>query len=660
MLKLEVRALGAAAARSDWTKNCVILLDSTLIRTRHTSFTWASVLTSEFRSAGLPFNLSAALVTYCAMLLEEQRFLHEDLERLEQGISDRVAEDSRHVRLNGSSLKLLCSLLTIYQIRDRLNRDHQIAGFLNRIQEQSKRLVDIYNDTEGLRTKEIQSISTGDPFDEFSKQMAEIKDFHKRYPNEPVENLERVYKRKAPGEGESATMEVDNMFTGEEAFGRFLDLTTVHEDYLNLQNIKRVSYLQYLTMFDNFGPPHMTLKRADKSTDAYFNYVGRLADYLESFMRRTRPLEDLDKLFTLVDQDFEKAWEENSVPCWGPEVQPVGPAAPKTEGTGEGVWCPDCEKEFKNDNVYKSHLSGKKHIKAAEARKAQGAANGTPNGETTNGHTNARGSTVQRLKERAIAEREYRVKRLASMMETVRTDTRVNVERKQGMTERERQLELDAMFAESAEAPNRNGDDESDSDGDEKIYNPLKLPLAWDGKPIPYWLYKLHGLGVEFPCEICGNFVYMGRRAFDKHFNEARHIYGLKCLGITNTTLFREITGIEDALKLWDKITRDKKKEKAGGENVVQMEDADGNVMPEKVYYECVTPSAPLWRRTDANQSTVYRSKVFFEWLMDSATFSKRWPDFTRSYVQEVYIISMPPPWEYQLHLTITRRFDRL
>ena len=31
------------------------------------------------------------------MLLEDQRFLHEDLERLEQAISDRVAEDPRHV-----------------------------------------------------------------------------------------------------------------------------------------------------------------------------------------------------------------------------------------------------------------------------------------------------------------------------------------------------------------------------------------------------------------------------------------------------------------------------------------------------------------------------------------------------------------------------------
>lgn len=29
---------------------------------------------------------------------------------------------------------------------------------------------------------------------------------------------------------------------------------------------------------------------------------------------------------------------------------------------------------------------------------------------------------------------------------------------------------------------------------EEAIYNPLKLPMGWDGKPIPYWLYKLHGL----------------------------------------------------------------------------------------------------------------------------------------------------------------------
>ena len=313
-------------------------------------------------------------------------------------------------------------------------------------------------------------------------------------------------------------------------------------------------------------------------TDQYFNYAGELSKYLESFLRRTRPLENLDKLFLSFDEDFVKAWDNNDVTGWAPEMAPsIGPAT-------DGIWCGDCEKEFKNDNVFKAHLTGKKHVRAAEARSARQEETGGTNG--TNGSA-PRGQSTLRLKERAIAEREYRVKRLAAAMSQERSDTKVNVERKQGMTERERQLELQALFDEtSAVAPKDGNESDSDSDGDDKIYNPLKLPLAWDGKPIPFWLYKLHGLGVEFRCEICGNYVYMGRRAFDKHFNEARHIHGLKCLGITNTTLFREITDIADATKLWDKIQKDKIKGKKDDGNVVQMEDAEGNVMPEKVYFD--------------------------------------------------------------------------
>lgn len=33
------------------------------------------------------------------MLLEDQRYIHEDLERLEQAISDRVADDPRQVNM---------------------------------------------------------------------------------------------------------------------------------------------------------------------------------------------------------------------------------------------------------------------------------------------------------------------------------------------------------------------------------------------------------------------------------------------------------------------------------------------------------------------------------------------------------------------------------
>ena len=517
------------------------------------------------------------------MLIEDQRFLHEDLERLEQGISDRIAEDPRNVSRIRSAHTDIVLLIKFFQIKDRLNRDHQIAGFLTRIQEQSQRLIDIYKDTEGIRSKELQSLATGDPFDEFYKQLEDVKDFHRRYPNEPVENLERAYKRRHPGEGETLVTETDNMFTGEESNGRFLDLTTLHEDYLNLPGVKRLTYLQYLDSFDAFEPPRMPVKRQNKLSDTYLRYVADLSGYLESFVRRTKPLEDLTKLFAGIDREFESAFESGTLQGWTKEEAPSKTAGPRTEG--DGLWCPDCEKGFSNENVYKSHLLGKKHIRNAEKKSSEKGENGTTS-------TDGGRHSVTHLKERAVASHEFRIRALANVLDNERSNTRVNVERKQGMTERERQQELDALFAEDDAAVAAAGrrDSESDSDGEEKIYNPLKLPLAWDGKPIPYWLYKLHGLGVEFSCEICGNFVYMGRRAFDKHFSEARHVYGLKCLGITGAGagagLFREITGIEDALRLWDKIKRERKDKEAKDDSVVQMEDGEGNVMPERIYLD--------------------------------------------------------------------------
>ena len=43
-------------------------------------------------------------------------------------------------------------------------------------------------------------------------------------------------------------------------------------------------------------------------------------------------------------------------------------------------------------------------------------------------------------------------------------------------------------------------DDDDDDHEDKPIYNPLDLPLGWDGKPIPFWLYKLNGRHMTFNC----------------------------------------------------------------------------------------------------------------------------------------------------------------
>lgn len=110
--------------------------------------------------------------------------------------------------------------------------------------------------------------------------------------------------------------------------------------------------------------------------------------------------------------------------------------------------------------------------------------------------------------------------------------------------------------------------------------------LGWDGKPIPYWLFKLHGLGIEYKCEICGNYSYWGRRAFERHFTEWRHSYGMKCLKIPNTIHFREITSINDALAIHQKLLMESELSQFKPDLEEEFEDSEGNLLNRKTYYD--------------------------------------------------------------------------
>lgn len=118
------------------------------------------------------------------------------------------------------------------------------------------------------------------------------------------------------------------------------------------------------------------------------------------------------------------------------------------------------------------------------------------------------------------------------------------------------------------------------------MHNPKNLPIGWDGKPIPYWLFKLHGLGVEYKCEICGGASYWGQKAFEKHFQQWRHAYGMKCLKIPNTVHFKNVTSIEEALRLNKKIFEQNHKKTFQPDYEEEFEDQDGNVLPRKIYID--------------------------------------------------------------------------
>ena len=108
--------------------------------------------------------------------------------------------------------------------------------------------------------------------------------------------------------------------------------------------------------------------------------------------------------------------------------------------------------------------------------------------------------------------------------------------------------------------------------------------MGWDGKPIPYWLFKLHGLNHFYPCEICGGESYRGRRNFEKHFAESKHAYGMKLLGIPNTAHFHGVTKIEDAQELWKTLRKELEQEQFDGDAQEEYEDSHGNVLSRATY----------------------------------------------------------------------------
>jgi hypothetical protein len=218
----------------------------------------------------------------------------------------------------------------------------------------------------------------------------------------------------------------------------------------------------------------------------------------------------------------------------------------------------------------------------------------------------------------------YREAMIAALLDQVRPTLEATIRRlerqlTQTLKEREREME-EELYGSSrggllARKNNLNqGDGETAGDSDEDddapvFYNPKNVPLDWDGelllceawcfgnascllthafsytgKPIPYWLFKLHGLNHYYPCEICGGESYRGRRAFELHFAEQKHVAGMAALGIPNTKHFHGVTKIEDAQELWSSLQEKLRRDQFDGIQEEEFEDSHGNVLSRAAY----------------------------------------------------------------------------
>jgi splicing factor 3A subunit 3 len=490
-----------------------------------------------------------------------------------------------------------------------LKKEHQTSKMLDEIVSRNFTLHNFYRDVGGDAKDELMRLNKDagtDNLAEFYIQLAKVKDYHKKYPNARPDvfsiNLDEGIDATDGSneiEGVLANDSVARLFSGEEMSGRFLDLYSHHEAFLNLKGIRRVSYLQYIDLFDKLQGEESKITNEAKRTDAYKEYLRGLQSYLLAFLRRTRPLTDVDAIEILALAAFEEQWEQGKVAGWegkGEELASSSKAKETVqEGASEGVWCDACKRSFAKQTVFDAHLKGQKHLKAAH--RLQGS-NGTAQQiESSHAEGSNQSSELERMKRqaraKAIARDETIIISLGQELLLLRAETRANVERRSALTDKERQAEAEAATMDLISGTERerkrvDGGDEKGGDGedeedDEKIYNPLKLPLGWDGKPIPFWLYKLHGLGVDYRCEICSGFVYQGRKNFERHFTESRHAFGMRALGLPNSRHFNEITEIKDALALAEKLKKQGKK-MAEEQEAEEVEDEHGNTYTKKTY----------------------------------------------------------------------------
>lgn len=514
-------------------------------------------------------------------IFEVTRQTHEEIERYTQAAVELLAGSTS----TGS--------------KDSLRRQHQTSAILDRIVSRYSTLHNLYSDTTDDSKRESETLATSagpGGMDEFYARLGKVRDYHKKYPNATPDvftvDLSRL-NEVGPTAGvdpETGVDAIDRMFSGEEMGGRFLDLYMHHDAFLNLKGVRRVTYLAYLDSFHQLRGESSRVSDEAKRTEAYRKYLQGLQAYLLDFLRKTRPLTDVDALELTALATFEEDWTNGRVPGWEDQGDSVlGHGPKKTVASdalpAEGIWCDACKRSFAKQTVFDAHLKGTKHIKAVQRLTTNGSEQS--NGSGPSGHSSEL-SEVERMKRqaraKAIARDESVIIALANELQDVRTETRANVERKAALTERERQAEAEAAAREPAggrEAEEAGADDDDD---EERIYNPLKLPLGWDGKPIPYWLYKLHGLGVEFKCEICSDFVYQGRKNFERHFSESRHAFGMRALGLPNTKHFYEITRIEDALALAEKLKRQGKTAAEEQGDAEEVEDEHGNTYTRKTY----------------------------------------------------------------------------
>jgi hypothetical protein len=226
-------------------------------------------------------------------------------------------------------IKNSCELLLENNVKNGIFKDYIINKNLNLIQFKAKKVLAL----KGERDVAIDKITnTSVELKEFYQELKKKKNDYTS--DQLVPSSAELGER----DWELEKNEFDQMFTGEEGLGNYLDLFEFYHRFLNFRG-KKLKYLDYVKSFYDFSK----ISTNTRDTREFKKYVKDLGIYMETFISKTRPLLDLDELKKELLKKFSNV--------------------KSLENESKEFYCKTCQKQFEKESVFTSHLNGKKHLK---------------------------------------------------------------------------------------------------------------------------------------------------------------------------------------------------------------------------------------------------------------------------------------------------------
>lgn len=247
------------------------------------------------------------------------------------------------------------------QLKERIHRDATIAARIKVISDCAKRLVEHYNDADGIRSQELHDLGSSMPLQQFRERMDAV--------YAAFEKNKKLLSMDPSTAATSHDVKVRLQFRQFENGGRMVDLTELYERFCNLSiyqnmmeaegklvaaateqepkdekqkdaspadkeqaimtSIPPITYFSYLFLFEDMAellPRKAKIGASPGALKEYTTYLSDLVEYLSAFFAKTQPLVPTSGLLSIMEANFVKAWESKNVLGWFPGAKMARPS----------------------------------------------------------------------------------------------------------------------------------------------------------------------------------------------------------------------------------------------------------------------------------------------------------------------------------------------